>query len=122
MAQSNAAIAIPAYSNDNQQFTDKNEHLHPLIKKLNLSSFEKMIIVTGSLVVFTCLLGIVYSKIQLGNAQTMLTIERNNVTEISNKNEILNEEKAELSSHDRLIKYAQSHNLSLNNNQIKHIN
>lgn len=122
MPQSSTAVKLNTYSGTPLPTTSK-----PVIKRksilklLNLSKFEKCVLVVGSMILFAGALTVVKTKIQLNEQETSLTIAQNAVSAYSDKNQILREEKTELSSRVRLEKYAKSHNLTLRNDQIKNV-
>lgn len=122
MPQSSTAVKLNTYSGTPLPTTSKPVvKRKSILKLLNLSKFEKCVLVVGSMILFAGALTVVKTKIQLNEQETSLTIAQNAVSAYSDKNQILREEKAELSSRVRLEKYAKSHNLTLRNDQIKNV-
>lgn len=115
MAQSNAAATIPSYQ------THKTTGIHENIKPLRVSKFEKLIIITGMLSIVACTLMLLTAKIQLSTNEASRQVEVNQFEQDKNTNNMLHEEKAELTSHDRLINYAHMAGFSLNSKNLKYV-
>ncbi|MBU9788276.1 cell division protein FtsL [Lentilactobacillus sp. IMAU92037] len=89
--------------------------------KLKISPFEKLLIVSGSVILTVLMLLVVSSKIALSNAQHQLQHVDTQIVNVRNDNTNLNQQIGELQSSSRLEKVAKQGNMSLKNANIRNV-
>lgn len=89
--------------------------------RLQLSAFEKVLIVSGSAILTVLMLLVVSSKIALSNSQHQLQHIDNQIVNVRNDNTNLNQQIGELQSSSRLEKVAKQSNMSLKNANIRNV-
>lgn len=89
--------------------------------RLQLSAFEKVLIVSGSAILTVLMLLVVSSKIALSNSQHQLQHIDNQIVNVRNDNTNLNQQIGELQNSSRLEKVAKQSNMSLKNANIRNV-
>ncbi|KRL20432.1 cell division protein FtsL [Lentilactobacillus kisonensis] len=89
--------------------------------RLQLSAFEKVLIVSGSAILTVLMLLVVSSKVALSNSQHQLQHIDNQIVNVRNDNTNLNQQIGELQSSSRLEKVAKQSNMSLKNANIRNV-
>ncbi|TPR42279.1 cell division protein FtsL [Apilactobacillus micheneri] len=121
MSQNN--LARKKYNNFYNGNTNKKKNINSTEKiSLSLSKFEKVLLVTGSVVVFTLMLCLVGEKISLSNHSTSLQSVENSLNKVNSDNNYLKQEIGELESGNRLQSVAKKANLSLSNKNVRNVN
>ncbi|WP_105956278.1 cell division protein FtsL [Apilactobacillus quenuiae] len=121
MSQNN--LARKKYNNSYNVNTNKKKNINSTEKiSLSLSKFEKVLLVTGSVIIFTLTLCLVGEKINLGNHSTSLQSVENSLNKVDNSNNYLKQEIGELESVNRLQSVAKKGNLSLSNKNVRNVN
>jgi cell division protein FtsL len=90
-------------------------------ERLKLSAFEKLLIVSGSVILTVLMLLVVSSKIALSNAQHQLQHVDSQIVNVQNDNTNLKQQIGELQSSSRLEKVAKQGNMSLKNANIRNV-
>lgn len=126
MAQNNLARNIAeepkTYVSSPEQTPDEvaTQQVH-VATKLQISPFEKLLIVSGSVILTVLMLLVVSSKIALSNAQHQLQHVDTQIVNVRNDNTNLNQQIGELQSSSRLEKVAKQGNMSLKNANIRNV-
>lgn len=126
MAQNNLARNIAeepkTYVSSPEQTPDEvaTQQVH-VATKLQISPFEKLLIVSGSIILTVLMLLVVSSKIALSNAQHQLQHVDTQIVNVRNDNTNLNQQIGELQSSSRLEKVAKQGNMSLKNANIRNV-
>lgn len=121
MSQNN--LARKKYNNFYNGNTNKKKNINSTEKiSLSLSKFEKVLLVTGSVIVFTLMLCLVGEKISLSNHSTSLQSVENSLNKVNSDNNYLKQEIGELESGNRLQSVAKKANLSLSNKNVRNVN
>lgn len=126
MAQNNLARNIAeepkTYVSSPEQTPDEvvTKQVH-VATKLQISPFEKLLIVSGSVILTVLMLLVVSSKIALSNAQHQLQHVDTQIVNVRNDNTNLNQQIGELQSSSRLEKVAKQGNMSLKNANIRNV-
>lgn len=96
---------------------------NPAIKtqRVPFSSFEKVLCVGFSLVVFSLAIMLVSTNIAIGNSQSRLQTVQAKVTKVQASNTSASQQISELSSRSRLNKIAKQYGLSLNSGNIRNV-
>lgn len=96
---------------------------NPAIKtqRVPFSSFEKVLCVGFSLVVFGLAILLVSTNIAVSNSQSKLSSVQTKVTKVQASNTSAAQQISELSSRTRLNKIAKQYGLSLNNGNIRNV-
>lgn len=90
-------------------------------QRLNLSVFEKLLIVCGSALLTVLMLVVVSSKIALSNSQHQLQHLDSQTVNVRNDNTNLKQQIGELQSSSRLDKIAKQSGMSLSNHNIRNV-
>ncbi|GAA6236582.1 cell division protein FtsL [Apilactobacillus micheneri] len=121
MSQNN--LARKKYNNFYNGNTNKKKNINSTEKiSLSLSKFEKVLLVTGSVILFTLMLCLVGEKISLSNHSTSLQSVENSLNKVNSDNNYLKQEIGELESGNRLQSVAKKANLSLSNKNVRNVN
>lgn len=126
MAQNNLARDIAEQpktyvSSPEQVSTEVTVKRVRVASRLQLSAFEKVLIVSGSAILTVLMLLVVSSKIALSNSQHQLQHIDNQIVNVRNDNTNLNQQIGELQSSSRLEKVAKQSNMSLKNANIRNV-
>lgn len=126
MAQNNLARDIAEQpktyvSSPEQVSTEVTVKRVRVASRLQLSAFEKVLIVSGSAILTVLMLLVVSSKIALSNSQHQLQHIDNQIVNVRNDNTNLNQQIVELQSSSRLEKVAKQSNMSLKNANIRNV-
>lgn len=121
MSQNN--LARKKYNNFYNGNTNKKKNINSTEKiSLSLSKFEKVLLVTGSVIIFTLMLCLVGEKISLSSHSTSLQSVENSLNKVNSDNNYLKQEIGELASGNRLQSVAKKANLSLSNKNVRNVN